>query len=204
MKDVRRRYEALKDRVGERREAFLAFVAMLERETSWLTSPASTRFHLNVEGGLLRHSVGVTETLLELRSTLVPEISEESCVIVGLFHDVGKVGMPGRPQYLSNDNQWEREKRGMTYKVNDQLVYLGVAVRSLYLVTKYIPLTDSEAQAIVYHDGQYIEDNRCVGLREEPLLLLLHWADYWTMHIIEDEWEVGADEPRYDRPAAGG
>jgi hypothetical protein len=108
--------------------------------------------------------------------------------------------MPGRPQYLPNDNQWEREKRGMNYVINDELVYMGVAVRSLYLVSKYIPLADSEAQAIVYHDGQYIEDNASVGLREEPLLLLLHWADYWTMHIIEDEWEVGADEELFDRP----
>jgi hypothetical protein len=31
---------------------------------------------------------------------LAPGISEKSCVIVGLFHDIGKVGMPGKPYYL--------------------------------------------------------------------------------------------------------
>lgn len=199
MKDVRTRYEALKKKVKDRREPFLEFTTMLENETGWLTDPASTRFHLSEEGGLLAHSVGVTETLLALRAALAPEISEESCVIVGLFHDAGKAGMPGRPQYLPNDNQWEREKRGINYRFNDELVYIGVAVRSLYLVGKYIPLTDTEAQAIVYHDGQYIDDNKCVALREEPLLLLLHWADLWTMRVFEDEWEVGAEEERYDR-----
>jgi hypothetical protein len=31
---------------------------------------------------------------------LAPEISEESCVIDGLFQDIGKVGMSGKPHYL--------------------------------------------------------------------------------------------------------
>lgn len=199
MKEPAKRYEALKKLVKVRSKPFLEFVAMLERDTSWLTSPASTRFHLNEPGGLLAHSVGVTETLLELRAALAPEITQESCVIVGLFHDVGKVGMPGCPQYLPNNNRWERENRGINYTINPDLVYMGVAVRSLYLVAKYIPLTDSESQAIVYHDGQYIDDNKSVGLREEPLTLLLHWADYWTMRVIEDQWEVGAEEEFYDR-----
>jgi len=69
----------------------------------------------------------------------------------------------------------------------------------LYLVSKYIPLSDSEAQAILYHDGQYIEDNRGVAQREEPLTLLIHWADYWTAHIFEDGWEVAEDGDWYDR-----
>ncbi len=198
-KDLHKRYAVLKKKVVKRRDQFDEFVRMLEQKTSWLTSPASTRFHLNVEAGLLQHSVGVTETLLELRSTLAPEISEDSCVIVGLFHDAGKIGMPGVPRYLPNDNRWQVENRNMAYKINPEEVYMGIAVRSLYLVSKYIPLSDTEAQAIVYHDGQYIEDNRCVGQSEEPLTLLLHWADYWTAHIFEDEWEVVEDDEWYDR-----
>ncbi|MCZ7397893.1 MAG: hypothetical protein O8C59_05250 [Candidatus Methanoperedens sp.] len=55
---------------------------------------------MNKEGGLLENSIGVAETLLQMRAVLAPEISEESCVIVGLFHDIGKVGMPGKPYYL--------------------------------------------------------------------------------------------------------
>jgi len=63
---------------------------------------------------------------------------------------------------------------------------MSLAARSLYLVAKYIPLSDAEAQAILYHDGQYIDDNRCVAHKEEPLTLLAHWADYWTAHIFEE------------------
>jgi 23S rRNA maturation-related 3'-5' exoribonuclease YhaM len=99
------RYKKLKHKVIERKESFDRFLTLLEGETTWLTSPASTRYHLSKEHGLLEHSVGVTETLLRFREFLAPAIPEESCVIVGLFHDVGKLGMPGIPLYLPNDNE---------------------------------------------------------------------------------------------------
>ena len=196
---VKERYEFLKNKVVNRKKEFDVFIAMFEKETSWLSSPASTKYHLNKEGGLLEHSVGVAETMLKLRETLTPEISEESCVIVGLLHDAGKIGMPGKPRYLKNDNEWEIKKRGMTYKINPEEVYMGLAARSLYLIAKYIPLSDSEAQAILYHDGQYVESNREVAHHEMPLTLLAHFADLWTAHILEEGRPVKEDTNYYDK-----
>jgi len=190
-------YEVLKGKVRDRKTSFMKFVEMLEKTTSWLDSPASTRFHLNKEQGLLLHSIGVAENLLRFRDFLAPEISpeisDESCVIVGLFHDVGKVGMPGKPLYIKNDNRWEIENRNITYKVNPEVVQMSPAARSLYLVSQYIRLSEAEAQAILYHDGQYIEDNRTIAHREEPLTLLTHWADYWTAHIFEEGREFRSE-----------
>jgi hypothetical protein len=197
--NIKDRYELLKAKVGKRKTEFDLFVNMLEKESSWLTSPASTRFHLNKEGGLLEHSVGVTETLLKLRETLTPQLSEESCVIVGLFHDVGKIGMPGKPRYLKNDNEWEVKNRDMTYKVNPKETYMNLAARSLYLIAKYIPLSDSEAQAILYHDGQYVEANKEVAHKETPLTLLVHFADCWTAHIYEEGHTIQEDTNYYDK-----
>jgi len=180
------RYETLKQKVVRRKDSFGRFLALLEGETTWLTSPASTRYHLAEEQGLLKHSVGVAETLLRFREFLAPAITEESCVIVGLLHDVGKLGMLGKPLYLPNENEWMVKNRGIRYKINPDVVAMGLAVRSLYLVTQYIPLDEAEAQAIAYHDGQYIEDNKIIAHKEEPLTLLVHWADYWTAHIYEE------------------
>ena len=171
------RYNALKLKIKVRKEPFDRFIALLENETTWLTSPASTRFHLSEEQGLLKHS---------FREFLAPAMSEESCVIVGLFHDAGKLGMPGKPLYLPNDNEWMVKNRGIRYKINTNVVAMGLAVRSIFLVSQYIPLSEAEAQAITYHDGQYIDDNKTIAHKEEPLTLLLHWADYWTAHIYEE------------------
>jgi len=184
--ELQEHYDALKLKIRNRKESFERFIALLENETTWLTSPASTRYHLAEERGLLKHSVGVAETLLKFREFLAPTISEESCIIVGLFHDVGKLGVPGQPYYLPNENAWMVKNKGICYKTNPDVVTMGLAVRSLYLILQYIPLSDAESQAITYHDGQYIDDNRIVAHKEEPLTLLLHWADYWTAHIYEE------------------
>ncbi len=69
------RYDTLKRKVIERKDSFDRLLALLEWETTWLTSPASTRFHLAEEQGLLKHSVGVAETLLHFRGMLAPAIA---------------------------------------------------------------------------------------------------------------------------------
>ena len=48
--DLEERYTTLKSKVIERNKEFETFVQMLETETSWLTSPACTRYHLNEDG----------------------------------------------------------------------------------------------------------------------------------------------------------
>lgn len=181
---LEKRYAALKDKILERKRDFDAFIEMLETKTSWLSAPASTRFHLSEEKGLLKHSVGVAENLLKLRDLLAPEIPDESCIIVGLFHDVGKVGMRGKPYYLPNRDK-DEVKRGIRYIVNTDLVHIDLATRSLYLVARHIDLTEDEIQAIRYHDGQYIAENRSVAHRETKLTRLLQYADNWTGCILE-------------------
>jgi len=119
MKD---RYKHLLSKIKERKPAADKFIEILHTQTTWLTSPASTKYHLNKEGGLLEHSIGVAETLLQLRAALAPEISEESCVIVGLFHDIGKVGMPGKPYYLT---EIKDGKPTGAYTINPEIVALG-------------------------------------------------------------------------------
>jgi hypothetical protein len=48
------------------------------------------------------------------------------------------------------------------------VVAMGLDIRCLYLVNQYIQLSDTEAPAIAYHDGQYIDDNKIIANKEEP------------------------------------
>lgn len=140
-------------------------------------------------GGLLEHSINVAETILKVKAAIAPEITDESCVIVALLHDLGKVGMPGNPQYIRNEPSEKQKMYGYKpdypYRFNSELTYLSVPVRSIYLALKYISLTEEEVQAIVYHDGQYVEDNRSCATHEKPLTLLLQYADSWSGFVIE-------------------
>ena len=183
------RYVFLKTLVKDRREQFNRLISFMEKETAWLTAPASTKYHLCKEAGLLEHSVNVAETMLKIKAAIAPGISDESCVIVALLHDLGKVGMPGKPQYLINEPSEKQKKYGYKpdypYRFNSDLTYLSVPVRSIYLALQHISLTEEEVQAIVYHDGQYVEDNRSCATHEEQLTLLLQYADSWSGFVIE-------------------
>ena len=188
--ELETKYNALFDMLEERKDQVMAFKEFLENNTSWLTSPASTRFHLNIEKGLLLHSVGVTYNALELKNLLAKDISNESIIITGLFHDLGKVGLPGKPYYLPNDNKWEIDNRGKTYKINPDIITMNIAVRSLFLIGKHISLTEMEAQAIVAHDGIYPVRGGVNNLdyhhNECRLQMIMHFADKWTAAVDED------------------
>ena len=188
---VSERYEKLKSRVINRREEFTKLINFMENETDYLNSPASTRFHLCRKGGLLEHSVNVAETMLKFRDAISPEIDEESCIITALIHDLGKAGMPGKPQYLENEPTPKQKQYGfpasIPFRMNESLVYLSVPVRSLYLAIPHIKLSESEVQAVMYHDGQYVDDNKSVATKETPLLLLLQYADTWSTFVIEKD-----------------
>ena len=185
------RYSTLKEKVRSRKEAFDSLMHFVETQTAYLSAPASTKFHLCREQGLLEHSVNVAETMMLLRATLMPALSEESCVIVALLHDLGKAGVPGQSQYLENLPSEKQQRYGYPannpYRFNIQLTYLSVPIRSLYLILPYLPLTQEEAQAIAYHDGQYVQENKGVATWECPLTLLLQYADNWNGFIIEKE-----------------
>ena len=188
-RELLKRYQVLKNKVVNRKEEFAELIEFIEKRTSWMTAPASTRFHLCSENGLLEHSVNVAETMIRLKDALYPLIDDESCVIVALLHDLGKVGMPGKPQYLKNEPGDRQRRTGYPmnkpYRFNNELTYLSVPIRSLYLALPFIPLAEEEAQAIAYHDGQYVEDNRSSATKEAPLTLLLQYADNWSSFVIE-------------------
>lgn len=178
-------YQMLLSFVKERKDQIRAFTEFLSEKTNWLTAPASTKFHLAKKGGLIEHSVNVAKTLIKLRRELKPELSLESCVIVALFHDVGKVGFSGVPYYIENLNQWQVDNRNIKYSINPDCLHMDTSTRSLYLITQYVMLTQEEAQAIRYHDGQYVDENKSVAHRESPLTRLLQYADNWSGGVIE-------------------
>lgn len=191
MATVMERYERLKSVIVDRKEEFDRLIEFMENETEFLTAPASTRFHLSKEGGLLEHSVNVCENMLRIKHALAPGIDDESCVIVALIHDLGKVGMPGQPQYIKNKPTEKQQRYGyqasVPYSFNNNLTYLSVPVRSIYLALPYIHLSEEEVQAVIYHDGQYVDDNKSVATKECPLLLLLQYADSWSAFVTEKQ-----------------
>lgn len=162
--NVNEYYTELKNAIVKRKTEFDHFIDFLENRTTWLTSPADTTGSLACEKGLLIRSVAVTKQLLRIKDTLMPQLDEESAIIMGLFHDVGKVGVEGKPLYIVEEKPTTTSALGLTslssrvssantqvtYTINHKLASMNVGARSLFLVSQYMLLSEDEAQAICY------------------------------------------------------
>lgn len=170
-------YIRLFDHLVERKDSVLKLDEWLKANTDWLRAPASSKFHCHYVGGLIDHSVHVVDTLLKLKEQFAPTtISSETCVIVGLFHDLGKVGLPHKPRYIVENGK---------YKTNYDMTYLDVPTASLWYLSKFVELTPEEVQAIRQHDGQFVSANEEYKSRECQLAILTHWADYWACRVLD-------------------
>ena len=191
-------YSQLKAAIVKRKTEFDHFIDFLENRTAWLTAPAELEGPLACEKGLLIRSVGTAKQLLRIKDTIMPQLDEESAIIIALFHEVGKVGIEGKPLFIQDETSslgatttlglsfssrlsGASSSSNPTYSINNKLVHMNVGVRSLFLVSQYMLLSDDEAQAISY--GSDVE---LLKGKLSPYTLLLSTALQMQKTIYED------------------
>jgi len=148
----------------------------------YFTAPVSTRTELGGAhpGGLVEQSLKVCYYLYELNQTMKTEISESSIMLVGLFHQLGRIGLKGQDLYIPQTSDWHKSK-GIMYSVNEKLKGMTVRDRTIFLLQAYgISLSAVEYQALLLWEGQYSDENKAMRYRETSLALLLHWAYIYT------------------------
>jgi hypothetical protein len=147
------------------------------------SAPASTKYHLCVEGGLIIHQTGVAKLALKLRELLLPEKSEESVILCALFHDAHKVtdGFGNRTYEKNNTATSDRQP----YFWNNRQLGFGGGQKSALLISKFVDLTQDELQAIAYHDGPFVPSWDDIKSDPYPLTLLIHYADMWSTWVVE-------------------
>ncbi len=152
--------------------------------TDFFTAPASTRFHLACEGGLVCHSVNVYRALRE-------GDSEESFALCGLLHDICKAQFY-KVSYRNAKNprtgEWEQVPY---YSVEDAFPY-GHGEKSVYLIERFLRLKPAEAVAVRWHMGGFDDSARggsfaVSGAYEKyPLAVKLHLADMEATYLREN------------------
>ena len=207
------------DKIRKNKEEFLSIANTIERDGAkeligWLVStdffkaPASTRFHNSFEGGLCEHSLNVYHNLIQLKNLYCPEISDESCKIVALFHDLAKVNfyektVQNKKVYSKNGSKSDEMGRfdwvaSPGYKVYDYMdrdfVCNAHGVNSYLRVNKFMKLSMPEVSAIINHHSGLDETFSGAELSEVldryPLASLLHMADYLATFITENPYMV--------------
>ena len=185
-----------------RREYADDLLAWLERETDFFEAPASTRHHGAHPGGLLEHSLNVyhrlraivcVETYGTTTSDLLAEDVEETVAILGLLHDVCKVGVYHQTDPFKDIAEGNLGAVGL-YEFRDPLP-LGHGEKILYLIQRHMDLEPEEALAIRWHMGAY--DNAAKGdgralsaaMEATPWVWRLHQADMCAAWVDEREAE---------------
>ena len=124
----------------------------------FFTAPASTKFHLNVKGGLMQHSWNVCNTALMLREQMIqmkPELAQklpvESVIIASLLHDVCKSNIY-KDAILNRKNDQGIWEKIPGYEVDYSSLPLGHGEKSvIMLLTLGLKLTKDEMLAIRWH-----------------------------------------------------
>lgn len=188
--------ELAKDQI--QRDGLDQLLEYLQFETDFFTAPASTKYHGSYEGGLCEHSLNVYDAMhaeVGYINSLEEKIiyRPESIAIVSLFHDICKANsyLPSIRNVKGADGQWRKEPCYI-YNTN-KVPNMGHGAASVYLVNKYMELTDEEAEAIYWHMGAYDLGNyNTVGnlsdtYKRNILAFTLHRADMVASYIFENE-----------------
>jgi len=212
-------YELIEAHISEPRATKLLALYQGQEELLAL-APASSKasFHNSFPGGYVDHVIRVTEAALVVRNAwesmgATINFTEEELVFSALNHDLGKLGLGGKPRYIPNDSEWHIKNQGANYKPNTELPFLPVQDNSLFILqSEGISVTVNEYIAIRIHDGLYDESNKpylISGQNESKLRtslpLILHQADLMASRIEwEKEWleKVGAPAKKEVRPAS--
>ena len=154
--------ENLKEQFKERllstkREGMETVIKHLDR-LGFFVAPASTKFHLNVKGGLMQHSWNVCNTALMLREQMIamnPDIAgklpEKSVVLASLLHDVCKSNIY-KDTLLNRKNDQGYWEKVPGYEVDYTSLPLGHGEKSvIMLLTLGLKLTKDEMLAIRWH-----------------------------------------------------
>lgn len=186
-------------------EAETAKITEFLESTDFFEAPASTRYHLAREGGLCRHSLNVLEAGYMLAGAVFKYSPLNSVTKTCLLHDLCKINTYKTAyrnvksyaiEDIKNAEPWQIKHDAMgdymwksvpSYTYEDDFT-MGHGEKSVYLASKYVTLTDYEAQAIRWHmgafqDGEKLNAGKAFG--QNSLALLLHMADLYATNILE-------------------
>ena len=176
-------------------------------ESDAKVAPASTKYHLSCEGGLIQHSINVFMNMINQMNVRYGDncpYSKEQIAIVSLLHDISKVNFY-KKIYRNVQNQetgvWEKVPSYCVKDESERLLFASHEENSLYIVSKFLKLGYEEELAIRYHMGNkdsvdsFAQSTTFNAYKVSDLALLLHIAD--TISMV-DEGNCDNAKAHYD------
>lgn len=173
-------------------------------DLGFFKAPASTKFHLNEDGGLVQHSLNVCKaalsmrkSMIELDDSLLEALPKDSVIIASLLHDTCKADIY-KPTMKKEKNRFGMWCEVPGYDVDYSNFPLGHGEKSvIVLLRSGFELTDDEIMAIRWHMNAWdlpfqsydIKSNFNKAKEICPLLSLVQAADCLASNLLERKVE---------------
>ena len=173
-------------------------------DLGFFKAPASTKFHLNEDGGLVQHSMNVCKaalsmrkSMIELDDSLLEALPKDSVIIASLLHDTCKADIY-KPTMKKEKNRFGMWCDVPGYDVDYSNFPLGHGEKSvIVLLRSGFELTDDEIMAIRWHMNAWdlpfqsydIKSNFNKAKEICPLLSLVQAADCLASNLLERKVE---------------
>lgn len=173
-------------------------------DLGFFKAPASTKFHLNEDGGLVQHSLNVCKaalsmrkSMIELDDSLLEALPKDSVIIASLLHDTCKADIY-KPTMKKEKNRFGMWCDVPGYDVDYSNFPLGHGEKSvIVLLRSGFKLTDDEIMAIRWHMNAWdlpfqsydIKSNFNKAKEICPLLSLVQAADCLASNLLERKVE---------------
>jgi len=161
------------------------------KTTDFFEAPSSTKYHGSEAYGLIEHSLAVYDIAHELHNVFELDLSLESISICSLFHDVCKANFYAKEKRnKKTDGKWHEIE---VWSVQDSFP-LGHGEKSLFIIQKFIELTNDEALAIRWHLGGFDPGvhfgypsgfSYHQAIQENKLLALIIIADLSAAYLLD-------------------
>ena len=186
-----------------RKEKLLEFYNQYSERLMLMPAAHKKEYHNAFPGGYVEHVLRVIRCALKQAKLWESEecdmttFTTEELVFSALNHDLGKMGSEDEDAYISQTDNWRRDKLGEEYMFNTKIPFASVPDRGLFMLQSHdIQYTFNEMVAIQTHDGLYDEANKkyLMGFMVEQkprtsLPFILHQADLMAARIeFEREW----------------
>ena len=181
------------------REGLEDMIIDLEK-MGYFIAPASSHHHLNVEGGLVQHSLNtyraaltIWEGMKQFRPKLGAEVTKDNLIIACLLHDICKCDIYKKNTKLKR-GLFNLREESSSYTVSYDDFPMGHGEKSVILaLAGGLEMYDSEMVAIRWHMGPWRlnredhEEMQCYKAAADkyPLTIILHTADTLAARIIE-------------------
>lgn len=171
------------------------------------TAPASTKYHLSCEGGLVQHSINVFNRLIKIMRSEYGEedwpYSKETLAIVALLHDISKVNFyqVSFRNVKNEQGQWESVPYYSVREDSSKLFMGGHEENSVYIIEEFIKLTYEEKLAIRYHMNALDTDDKSergrafTAHKKSRLALYLYLADMLACCVDESTDSITSFNP---------